>query len=140
MTKVYSVKPGSQEIRVSDGRTIAGGEIKWGKLCGLEGAALARMILADATGDQGLATRIAQRFKWRTIESWTKDQPHAITEDEIAETVKDILAVEKENAPMIAKMQRERPNIVTDRPAPGQAYTSNPELQPNKPKEADNGN
>jgi hypothetical protein len=139
--KVYSVKPGENSVRVSDGRTIISDTpITWGeKLKSIEMATLCKIILADVLGDVVLAERYAHRFKWRTVMQWDKDTPHGITETEVMTVVNDIRAVENENKPLIDRMQREKPQFVTDRAGPGQVFTSNPELTPNKPKEAKNG-
>jgi len=139
MTKVYTVKPGSQEVRVSDGRVIMSREpIAWGeKLKSVETANLARIILVDVLGEELSMRAIAltQRFKWRTVMNWNKDMPHGITEDEVRGVISEIEKTENENRPFVQKMQREMPQYVTDRPAPGQEYKSNPDIVPNKPKE-----
>lgn len=138
MIKVYSVKPGSNEVRVSDGRVLVSeAPITWGeKLKSIEMANLCKIILTDVLGDATLAARYAHRFKWRTVMDWPKDQPRAITEDEVKAVVKGIQDVEQEQKPFIDKMQREKPTFVTDAAGPNQVYDSNPELQPNKPKES----
>lgn len=142
MINVYSVKPGSNEIRVSDGRTIVSDSpITWGeKLKSIEMAQLCRLILNDVLEDATEADRLAHRFKWRTVMTWDKDKPHAITEDEVRAVVKAIREVEVENAPHVAKVSRERPTFVSDAPLAGQVYDSNPDITPNKPKEKENGN
>lgn len=129
--KVYSVKPGSLFIRVSDGRQLLGddGDIAWGD-SGTGAFYLSRAILADVLGDRERATRLAQRFKWRTVKEWPKDSPRAITEDEVRSVVAQIEAVEKENAPMIARQQREKPQFLTDSAGPGQAWDNNPDIKP----------
>lgn len=142
MTKVYSVKPGSNEIRVSDDRVLdPGGPIAWGeKLKSIEMARLCRVIIKDVIGDERQAELLAHRFKWRTVITWNKDAPMAITEDEVNAVVKAIREVEAEQRPFVERAQREQPNYVSDRAGAGQEFTSNPELTPNKPKETSNGN
>lgn len=130
--KIYSVKPDDPAIRCSDGRTIKVARgIAWGKMCGLPGAYLAGAIISDVTGDEALATRYMQRFKWRTVEGWQKDMPHALTEDEVKAVIADIQKVEAENRPMIEKMQRERPQYVSDRADGAQEWGNNPDIKPN---------
>ena len=113
--KVYSVKPNSLFIRVSDGRTLVGdgGDIAWGD-SSVGAFYLARAILRDVLGDANRAAMLAQRVKWRTFKHWPKESPHAITEDEIRAVVDDIEATAREHAPMIAKQQREQPDYIRE--------------------------
>ena len=132
--KVYTVKPGDPDIRCSDGRMIAAdGIIAWG-VSDTRAAFLSLALLLDVLGDRQQATVLCQRFKWRTVAKWNKDAPKGITEDEIRAIVKDIRGVEQDKtiAAGIAKGQREKPLMVSDRPGPGQVWDSNPEITPNK--------
>lgn len=136
--KIYSVKPNSLFIRVSDGRTLVGdgGDIAWGD-SSVGAFYLMKAILKDVLGDATRATNLAQRAKWRTVVNWPADTPHAITENEVHAVVDDIERVAKENAPMVERAMREKPMFVSDRAAPGQVWDSNPEL---KRKETPNVN
>jgi hypothetical protein len=130
---VYSVQPGSLEIHVSDGRTLIGkGGIAWGRRdLTMGGFYLCEAILLDIYGDAGMARRYAQRMKWRSVRDWNENTPNAITKKEVVAIIDDIQFTEKDSASMVERMAREKPQFVTDRPAPGQAYDSNPELKVN---------
>ena len=138
--KVYSVKPGSEDIRCSDGRIIlADGPIAWGD-GRMPTAFRTRAILMDVLGDRVPAIKWHQFLKRDVIMGWSKDAPHAITEDEIRQFVTEKRKRLDESRPLIERMARERPEYVTDRPGPDQGYRGGiaPTLQPNKPKEDDN--
>jgi hypothetical protein len=130
--KVYSVKPDCNYVLVSDGRHLMHDEgIAWGD--GGPGAIrLSRLLLADVYGTNAPQLRQTQVFKWRVITGWTRDSVHAITEEEIRGIVSDIERVAQESAPMVARQAREQPMYVTDRPAPGQEWSSNPDIKVNK--------
>lgn len=108
--------------------------IAWGKHCGYPGALLATKILEFIYDDTTLVRRLAQRFKYHTIENW---QPSggSITEDEVRKIVEQLLADEKENAPMIKRMMAEQPRYETDKADRGTEWKSNPEIVPNKIEE-----
>lgn len=121
--KVYSVKPGTNSIRVSDGRALP--------FSG-DGAPLA--IVTDVIGDKMLAAKYLRfRWRWPIFDSWkeiTVDK--AVTENEIKAVIAEIDRSNAENAPLIARQQREKPLFVSDAAGPGQAWDSNPDRQPNK--------
>jgi hypothetical protein len=133
--KVYSVKPSSTTIRVSDGRELHGdGEISWGD-SGAGSTYLCRAILTDIYGDKNFGEQFATRLKYRTVINWSKDEPHAITEEEVRKHVDDMQRIAAELAPMIERIKREKPQFVSDQAGPGQKYDSNPILKPNLSKE-----
>jgi hypothetical protein len=110
------------------------GAISWGD-GGAGSTYLCRAILEDIYHNREIATNFAQRLKHRTVIAWPKDQPHAITADEVIAHIDDMKRTAAEFAPIIERVSREKPMFVTDRPAPGQEYSANPTIKPNVAKE-----
>jgi len=68
-------------IRRPDGSTLATG-FAWG--CGGSGPAEAALaILADCTGDDDLALRLCQAFKWGVMQRLPMNEGWALTVDEV---------------------------------------------------------
>ena len=68
-------------IRRPDGSTLATG-FAWGS-GGSGPAQVALAILADCTGDDELAQRLCQAFKWGVIQQLPMDEGWALTVDEV---------------------------------------------------------
>jgi hypothetical protein len=130
--KVYSVKPGDNYVLVSDGRHLTHDEgIAWGD-SGPAAIRLSRLLLEDVYGLLAPQLRQTQVFKWDIIKTWARDAVHAITEQDIRNFIEEKEKTMRENAPMIARQAREQPMYVTDRPAPGQEWSNNPDIKVNK--------
>ena len=76
--------------------------------------ALALAILDDFFGKQpDRAAKIAQRFKWRVVTTWTAGAPWSISEDEVRQIVADIEGVERQMAPAVRQMGMDRAPVAT---------------------------
>ena len=104
--KVYSIKPNSYFVRVSDGRVLE-----------FVDRTAPEVVVADVLGDEALAKKYL-RFKWRwpMFTGWAdpRTSDKAITENEVKEVIAAIDRASAENAAVAARADRERPDFVND--------------------------
>lgn len=118
--KTYNVVPGLPLIGVSDGRTlvsnIEGVDIAWGRLAGIGSVMLCRLLLRDVYGDDSMLQFI-HRFKWHTVAGWDPTKPYSISEQDIRDVITQIKTDDADNAKIIARMARERPDVIINQDA-----------------------
>ena len=104
--KVYSIKPNSYFVRVSDGRVLE-----------FVDRTAPEVVVADVLGDEGLAKKYL-RFKWRwpMLTGWA--DPQTATRPSPRTKSKEVIAAidraSAENAAVAARADRERPDFVND--------------------------
>lgn len=100
MNRVYTIKPGSDLIKVSDGRTLQ-----------FKDHTAPTVVLTDILGDEELAKKYLRfRWRWPMFDGWAViTVPHGVTETLIRQVIDEIEKTRAETRGVIAKMSSEKP-------------------------------
>jgi hypothetical protein len=121
-------------------RSLHGGDVQPGFDWGSQTPAcahLARALLIDMIGEGEKVHKYYRRFMHRCNSAgvWAQNSPFTVNEGDLLEILDSIETIEKDSAGDRARMSSERPKVQVDRTAPGQVWTKEPNIVPNKPKE-----
>ena len=103
--KVYSVKPNSSLVRVSDGRTLE-----------FFNRTAPLVIVSDVTGGEDEAKKyLRYSWYWGMFDGWADlKNDRAVTESQVTETIDRIKGAESAAKEIAARQPREFPEIIND--------------------------